>query len=424
MTTNLTVGMRFRRIAGFGFGGIPFIMALGLAYLMATLPELFRLLADAGVDRPWAEPVTAWLETTSADWQRALQEPAITDQVSLLLRGVLLAVPLLWAASLVRAARVGSARPFVAMVTAGVLAVLALPLIGWLCTAGAAVSRFARSVTELIRDVIAWFGPLWLVLGWIFVVLFGLAALAFVGFVIYSIVLFLHQNRLWAATAAVIALLAAIALVIRLGLLDGIFAWVAGVAQALASWLAAGLGWLATWSVIVTLALFVAGSVFAVLGQVGHMLFSQLGSATRAGREQAACIDLGAGMGVTLSLFLCAAIADVNSFRPVLHEAWRTTPLVNYLPDPTGTYELLVTDAAERVVSPAFTNYSATVSAVVFLLVAALGLLALLFQEGSWDTNGTARITRPVLLGVGLAVALAIPILIITVQVDPGRGAG
>jgi hypothetical protein len=113
-----------------------------------------------------------------------------------------------------------------------------------------------------------------------------------------------------------------------------------------------------------------------------------------------------------MSLALTAAVLD-PSFQGWFTSVWRSTPLVERLPVPIHAYETLLPGAAEDILRPAFVGYLPILDIGVLVLAAALGVLSLLFASARWETTADSRVIRPILLGVGGAIAVAVLVLVV-----------
>jgi hypothetical protein len=138
------------------------------------------------------------------------------------------------------------------------------------------------------------------------------------------------------------------------------------------------------------------------------------GAAGGAGREQAKCLDSAAGLGVALSMPLAGAVMDAG-YHDRFTAVWRTTPLIEGLPSPVPLYDFLMRDPAVHVLAPAFGDFNPAVDLALGVLVTVIAFVSLFFGRGTWSTGPErAGVLNPVMAAVGAAIALAIPVLLLT----------
>lgn len=409
MAISATKRRTLKDYLGFAPGAIPFIIALGLVYLVATMPSLFGVLADLPVQQEWGRWGVDHLHAWSDTWAAALSQPGVEKYDRLVTQGALICMPLLWIAALIRSIRVQTGRPLAVTVIASIGGLLAVPFVSWVCEVGVVIYRTAHALAGLVRAFVSWIAP-------VLVVLFLIAAGLFVLFLLYWAISVIHEERLWAVVGVVAAVAALLTAVVGLGLLDGFLSLLSGILDDLAAWIvryvAPVAGWLIQALFILLIALVGLGVIVAILGQVGRTVYLPIASAVRSGRDQGKCIDLAAGVGLSFSLILCAAVTD-GRFGGWLEATWQDTPVIGHTSAPVGFYDWLLPGAAEDLLRSSFGQYTPTVSASLLLLVTFMAILSLLLQMSEWKNEHGARIALPVMIVLGIAIAGLIPVLLI-----------
>jgi len=211
--------------------------------------------------------------------------------------------------------------------------------------------------------------------------------------------------------------------------LDAIIAWLRDAVHFLGAWIARIAGWIGAFLapiiafvahlfVLAMVFLLIVGTAVGTLGQAGRTVYLPFTSAFKAGRDQGRCADLAAGSGVTMSLVLTAAVVD-DPFHQTFADIWSTTPVVSSLPLPINGFGALLPDAAEAILTPAFTGYLSFVDVAVLVLVTALGTLSLLFGAPTWSTEHGNRIAVPIMLALGAAIALALVVILLALWLAP-----
>ncbi|MEV6522267.1 hypothetical protein AB0M43_10025 [Longispora sp. NPDC051575] len=403
---------RLRDLIGVHPAAVPFAMAVGLAFLLATVPSFFAFLARVvDVDLALVHWPLEHLRQLAGSWNRAFGGAAFAPYNTVATKGALLAVPVLWLAALVRSALVRTWQPLTVSAAAAVTGLIALPLVTWVSTIAVLLWRLGRLIVDLVTRFFHWIAP---VLAWIVVAVLAVAVL----FALYALVSFVLREHHVLGALLLLALGAVVVAGCALGWFDGILAWIAAVAHAVAVWLAKYVGpviaWIVWAVVMLAVVLGVVGGVVAALGQVGRTVYVPFVSAFGAGRDAGCCADVAAGVGVTLSVVLTAAVTD-PVFGSWFARTWADTPGIGALPPPTPGFELLLPDAAQRILASGFANYAPTVDVSLVVLLAGVGILSLLFQRRRWFNEHGARIARPVLLKVGLAIAVALPAVVLMI---------
>jgi hypothetical protein len=337
--------------------------------------------------------------------------PDATRATRYLTEAALLSVPALWIAALVRSATARTWRPFVVSVAAVLLGLIALPVLTWAAELSVLLFRVARWLFREVARFIEWISP---VVGVIVVAVVGLLAVAALVWAIGAI----HRARRWPAAAVVVALLAGIGAAVHHGLLDGLFALLGRAAAAVSAWIshyvAPIIGWLVSALFVVTVVLIALGAVVALFGHVGRTIVLPFGAAGGAGREQAKCLDSAAGLGVALSMPLAGAVMDAG-YHDRFTAVWRTTPLIEGLPSPVPLYDFLLREPAVHVLAPAFGDFNPAVDLALGVLVTVIAFVSLFFGRGTWSTGPErAGVLNPIMAAVGAAIALAIPVLLLT----------
>jgi hypothetical protein len=272
------------------------------------------------------------------------------------------------------------------------------------------IYRVAHALADLVRAFVSWIAP-------VLAVLFLIAAGLFVVFLLYLAISAIHEERLWVVVGVVTAVAALLTAIVAFGMLDGFLSWISGILDDLAAWIgryiAPVIGWLVQALFILLIALVVLGVIVAVLGQIGRTVYLPIASAVHSGRDQGKCIDLAAGVGLSFSLILCAAVID-GRFGGWLEATWRDTPVIGNTSAPIEFYDWLLPGAAEDLLRSSFGQYTPTISVSLLLLVAFMAILSLLLQVSEWKNEHGARIALPVMIVLGIAIAGLIPALLIT----------
>lgn len=404
-------GAELRKWLGFHPGFIPLIVAVGIVYLMVSLPELFGILARFDPGPAYVHNTFAFLSEQAQRWS-ARAETISYDALGIwLIRISLFVIPALWLASLIRSAVVRSWRPFIITFLASSFAAIGIPIATWIGETFVVLWRVGDAIMDFIATYI-W--PWVLRIGfWILVAV--VVGTAIVG--AYMVVRFLARERRWLAFLAAAGVAALVAGAAWLGWLD----WLWAALEWLWAWIAPVLGWIfrilviaLVWVIrIILVALtfvLVVGLAVGFLGEIGRQVFLPLRSATGAGRDRGRCADLAAGIGIAMSLALTAAVLDPG-FGATFGHVWRTTPLVSLAPVPIDAYDVLLPSAAEDLLRPAFAGFLPILDIGILVLAAALGVISLLFASSRWDPTSDSRVIRPVLLGVGGAIAFAVLVL-------------
>ncbi len=388
-------------------------MALGVAYLMVSLPNLFEILSRVRMGPSYVHAALTYLWEQTQEWTSAAQTASHSTVGVWLIRLSLFAIPALWLASLIRSVIARSWRPFIITFSASTLGAIGIPIATW---GGESVVVVWRVGDAIVAFIVTYILP------WVLRIFFwGLVALAAYGLVYgaYTFIRFLSEEHLWLAFLAAAAIVGLVFAAAWLGWLHWLWAalqWLLGWFERIISWivelLAPVVRWIARAIVAILVFLVVLGLAVAFLGEVGRQVFLPLRSATGAGRDQGRCADLAAGVGVAMSLALTAAVLD-PSFRGLFTSVWHSTPLVERLPVPVHAYDTLLPSAAEDLLRPAFVGYLPILDIGVLVLAAALGVLSLLFASARWETTADSRVIRPVLLGVGGAIAVAVLVLVL-----------
>jgi len=433
----------FRERLGFHPGVTPLIMLLGLAFLMASVPTLFRVLANLDVGPGYLRSSFSYLWDVSRRWSTVLSDESFGHIGRIALQAGLLVIPVIWLAALVRSAIVKTWRPFGVTVIATTLGAIGIPLVTWLGEVLAVVWRIGGYIANFVLWLLPW---VFRVLLWAAVAAVGIAIVAGLGYGLFQLVAYINREHRWLIVTFVVVVAAIIVGAIAAGWLDGILTWLGHALLAVGHWIGGILRWLGAWIariagwiaailrpivafvirifVIATVFMFIFGIFVAVLGQTGRTVYLPVTSAFRAGRDQGKCIDLAAGVGVAISLMLTAAALD-ERFGSWFDSAWRSTPLIDHLPTPTAAYDFLLPSAAEGILRPAFAGYLPMVDLGLLVILAVIGTLSLLFGRADWTRDGNARIAVPILLAVGAAISVALILIVLALYLarfaDPGN---
>lgn len=404
----------WRSNLGFSPAATPLVIAAGLAFLMISLPQLF---AELGGTFSFEQPQLRWvidhLAEWSQSWDESLRRAVGPPYSNYLVQGSFFVMPALVVASAIRAIRAGTRQP-IALTVGGLAAgVLAIPAIAWIIEVIIVIVRVARSAAAWVSDAVAWLsGPATVALA-------ATAALAVVAAIGYG--LFIVASEHWWPRVLVVGVVAS--LVAGFAYLGGaalLARFASSVAAAISTWsekyVSPIIEWVVVASFIGIVALAVTCATVAVLGETGRTIYFSLTSATDAGAMAGRCADLAAGTGVAMSLMLTASVCDPE-FRFIFTANWQDVSILGKTPFPVFWFDTLLPDLAEDYLAPAFVGYSPIIDSILLTTVGTLGALSLLLSTRRWK-GGDARLTRPVFLATVVAVATAIPLVLMALAVN------
>ena len=397
-------------LLGVPLAQIPTAVIVGIVFVFLTLPEFFREIEKLDVNWSIAGAVLDKLDFglhKLTALSGAKVEPFFENPDVKLVRRygtmiALLAAPVLAAAAVIGSARVRSWRPFVMTVGALILGIVALPALCLMIEIGIGLARLVLWFYRFVVWVIAWASPFLAVLALLFAA----------GLLVWMIVL-IHRAHRWLAASIVVAVVAGAVMAIRLGLLDGFFRLVGRLAGWIARYVGPVVGWIVSAILVIAVVLALIGAMVGLFGHIGRTVVLPFGAAGHAGSDQEKCIDTAAGLGVALSMPLTAAVTD-SEYRKEFLLIWPDTPLFSHLPPPVDAYDFLFRDVAEKLLAYGFRGFNPTVDLILAVAVSAIAVGSLLFGGKRWSTGKHASVLSPVMLGVGLAIAFAIPALLLT----------
>lgn len=157
------------------------------------------------------------------------------------------------------------------------------------------------------------------------------------------------------------------------------------------------------------------------LGFIGTLVWSPLKGALQAGAHARACVDLAAGTGVALSLLFSAAVA--GGYSDILYAAWNDTPVLANVPLPILQFDWLLPDAAEDILSRVFNGQPPIVDVLLLIattLVGVLGMAGSMFRPSRWAPESGSTVFLLILLRTGMAMLLAIPMLVLSWMANAG----
>jgi hypothetical protein len=406
----------FHQMLGFSPLAIPLVIALGLVFLMVTVPDFFQVLARWGIGNGFTRGTFTFLNEQASAWKSALRAEGLHSWVHSGLMGIFFGVPILLLAAALRSALVRKWQPLGITSLAFGLGVVSIPVVTWIAEFGVLLYRLGVIVYDAIVRFFAWIAP---VLAVLVLIAIGLAAL----WGLVSLVIHIHRRNWWLGLTVVLALAGALAYAISQGWLDDFLMWVAELARLIGAWIATYLGPIVAWIIQAVIFLIVlimmAGGFLAGFGQVGRTLWLPLKAATTAGRDQAKCADAAAGIGVALSLLLTAATMN-QSFQNEFAAAWQATPGVNRIPVPLSAFDFLLRDKAEAFLARGFGDFNPFFDVMLLVLLFVVAIGSLLFQHRAWTPGDGSKVAVPVMVGLGLALAVAIPLLLLSVLTGGG----
>jgi hypothetical protein len=407
VSTAVARASRFKHFVGFGPAAVPIVVLFGIAYLMVSTPNLFGLAANwRPFGQDWLHHALMWLGASASSWAARINDPSFeamrvrrdTLEVALVL--TLLLVP----ASAVRALVVGRVQPFLVTTLGLAGGIIAVPAITWISETAVVVWRVGLWALDLVLKLAGWLTP-------VVVGLFIAGAVAVAGFGIYWLV-----RRTWSRSdvtvVAAIAGCAAVSYALHhFGVIAGFTTW---LSHTYAHYLEPVVHVIVAVLLLLILGLIGLGLVVALFGQVGRTVWLSVAASFGAGREQGKCADVAVGTGFAMSLVFCGAVTD-SAFNRTFAGAWHSSRFLKHLPYPLHGYRSLLPSSAKPFLLRLFTHYSPMVDLALVVLTAAVALLLLMFDRRKWTNDRSGgRVLVPVMIVLGVAVAAAIPALLIS----------
>jgi hypothetical protein len=279
-------------------------------------------------------------------------------------------------------------------------------------------ARLSKSLTAILRRFFLWIAP---VLSVAVKIVAAIAVLA----AIIAIVKWIITEGLIVVVGTTIMVGALLAWAIHAGYLHVVYlwlqsfgSWLDGIGQVisrfLARYLAPVIGWLISALTILVVALFTIGTVGGIILQAGRTVVLPLLDARGTWIDRTKCINVSAGIGLSLSLILTGAVCD-EGFAQFLDGLWNSTPVLKYSPSIVGVYDTLLVRSGETVLTGAFNPYSCVIDAALIGLTGIVASVSLFVSKrNSWTTDNQANIGSLVLLSAGAGLALIIPAIVLT----------
>jgi len=317
---------------------------------------------------------------------------------------------------IVRSVRSRTARPLGVSAAALMLGVVAIPVVSWLIRIITWVLSLIVWLARAIVRFIEWTAPVLKVLGWIIAGAIALALASAIAYGAWKLIRFVVENFSFALLLLVVGVVAVVLIGIYLGwwtaVLHVILAagcWIGGIIGVVVKWILVAFLWLSG-------CLLLLGGAVAILGYPGYYLLESIISSCSAGSGQRHSISFAAGLGVMWSILLsffsvaglssvpAVAAADIPGIGPV---SWGSAAFGHVMPG--GAYPAL-----DRI----FGNYDPTFDLILICVLAVMGIISYLaargpWKIGSWAIDGVRSSISPALLLTGLAVAMAIPLLLL-----------
>lgn len=413
---------------GFPLKAIPLVSLLGLLVAMASVPQFFRVASRRyGDDSSWGSSVVdvtlKWLAKAARELSGWIASPTVANNLDVITEVALIAVVLLLPAALIRSVRESSVLP-AALTASGFFAgLIALPVTIWLVILvwylyrlGVWLLGIAQIVADWLAGVMVWLAPYLAVI----------VVLAAIGAVVYALFQASMLLRVIAASAGVVIVVA-----LFTDLFDPVLVWLGEVLEPVVAFLGKVLGWVAigltyvfTVFVYAVIVLAVLGLIVALFGTIGRVSVLSVTGAWESGRGAQKITDLSAGVGLTVGTVVLAASMEraPGEFGPWLEYTWSATPVIGYIPSPVGLMDLMVPDMAERYLVTYFTGFYPAIDVLLLVVVCLIGVLSLALRAEPWeqDDGQKFRLAFPILMAIGLALALALPLIVMSLIADEG----
>jgi hypothetical protein len=400
---------------GFPFKAVPFVCLLGLFVAMASVPEFFTVMSDRYGDQ--SSSLNSWLDgalvlladiaSSVAGW---FASPLVVDNLAMITQFALLTIACLLPAALLRSIRAASWMPAALTASGFVAGLVAIPLTIWLVIVAWYIVRIGLWLFAVANNVMQW---LLSVLEWLAPVILVLAAIMIVVGAIYWLIQTTGLSRAIAAGALILVLVV----------------WLTDVFDPVLDFLLMLIEWFGIAVIAVTLFfigvfvfVFFLGVIVAVFGSIGRVSVLSITGAWEASRGAQKVTDLSAGVGLTVGFIVLAAAMQggPGEFGPWLEQVWLSTPVVGFVPPPVDLMDWLVPSMAEGVLANLFAGFTAAIDIMLLVLVGLLGVLSLTLRSVPWSNfdGQRFRVAFPVLVAVGLGLAFALPMLLLTAATE------
>lgn len=396
---------------GFHPGWIPVAVALGIALTMLMTPGVWGWADRQTVDVSWIHGPIDWLHSRSTDGQGSLRDLSSTPGLKVRVYQVAIIAPLmLLAAMTVLGVTRGRGHDAARGALAFLAGLLTVPVLS-----------FAVEITKLILAAVFWTIRISVDIGHsirTFVidhpVPFGVLAVAALLLLAVGLVASLLDD--FSVTELLVGLAA---LAGGVGLFVVLVSWLSEI-----QWLVYGfavigdaLGAVAGLLVAIVLGIGAVcagiGLVVGLFGHLGRHLILQVRGALTSGKNPGALVDTMAGIGFSCSLLIAAAAIAPRVQGPFTR-GWEGLPALSIVPAPTGLFAWMMSGDAEMVMRRVTGNgVGMMVDCTLIVITASLAVVSLLASRGYTSTETTAPLTRPVLIAAGLALALALPLLLL-----------
>lgn len=413
----------FNKRAGFPLGATPIVFVVGLGFVMATAPKLFVNLRNQGIQQVQIRWLVNAAARISEQIERALTATGTIQATPRILQAALLTPPTLVVLSLIRSAITRNLQSTLFMILGFMAGILTIPAFAAMCVAVISTGRFLLRlntiVTRALRRFFLWIGPAFSV-----VVKLALAALLLWGLI--SLVKWILEEGLVGVVAATLFATAILVWLVKAGYLGGanrwlqtIGGWICGVSDAigrfLAAYVAPVIGWIVSALSISIFVLFLVGTVFGFFLQAGRTLVLPILDAKGVWVDRTKCLNVGIGVGLSVSLLLVGALSN-EEFGYFFDSAWSHTPIIEKIPSVVGIFDTILVRSGETVLANAFAAYSCVIDAAMIVFTGALCAISLITsRRGAWETDNKASVASLVLLGLGAALALVLPSLVLAI---------
>lgn len=404
----------------FGFPPVltPLIVALGVGFLVASVPGLFVKIHRTNIRQRHARAVIDFLFRQSQRVNDAQNSRGVVEAGDLALKVAIVGLGAVLVAALVRSILARRWLPLGVVAAGFGLGLFSLPAIAWLVRASLTIFKIGNWIADSVQRLIRWAAP---VLSVVLLVAFAVGAL----WLIYEAVRYIIDNDLLAAVMVGVAVVAVVGGLIWGGVLDGVLAWLGSVAEAIGRFLDRYVAPVVSWIIRILFVLVVAvaalGVVLGSFGQLGRSLFVPAISAAKAGRGTAHCADMAVGLGLTVCVILCASALD-RQFGIRFATVWESIPVLSSVPSPSTSFHAIIPDSIETWARPAFNGYQPLVDAFLMAIVSVVGTLGLLFTKQVWRDARFALAVAPMMSAVGLGLVVIVPLIILGALVNSEAG--
>jgi hypothetical protein len=397
---SLSLRQRMEYKLGFRVMAIPFILLLGLIAILGTTPSLVaHQVGRLHSPTTWEGAVKENLVGLLTEWNSLYYSVQVAEINRDILPSALCLSLGLVAASIIRSFKAHTLRPTLATTAGLLVGFFLLPVALWTWSLVALTWHVLKSFEHALTNFLHHLPKALMVVGAVLFLIVLVAMIVWGAVILFGIA---------SESSPRFLALSGIAIVVAAGLL-----------YILGPYIATIFAWLAAVFVFVAVAFVVAGVLVAALGQAGRTAYLSVKASGLAGSNQAKCIDLSIGVGLTVSLIILGAVCDGPfGFERMFRDSWVHNPVLGHLPMPIHLYREIMPVSGTDIIAPAFQNYNPFLDAVLLTLTAGIGTLSLLFSGGRWSRSGESIIWLPIMISAGVALAATLPLLILWAQLQ------